>query len=169
MGIASELQRRVGDAVRFGVGLGDKATGRFKQAAGDLLGRPDLRRRGLEEEAKGAAKEDLVEQERREARVEAQAEARKREARDRAAEAARREFAQAERQVEREEARVDVQRTATTEAEREVEVLEQATDAESLERSHTRGELERRAAELGIQGRSRMSKREIAEAIVARS
>jgi uncharacterized protein YjbJ (UPF0337 family) len=47
------------------MGLGDKITGRVKQAAGDLSGDDELRRRGLEDERKGEAKEDLARAEER--------------------------------------------------------------------------------------------------------
>jgi uncharacterized protein YjbJ (UPF0337 family) len=42
------------------VSLIDKITGRTKQAAGDLVGDPGLRREGRQEERKGEAKEELV-------------------------------------------------------------------------------------------------------------
>ena len=41
------------------MGLQDKITGRVKQAAGDLLGDENLRARGLREERKGQAKDEL--------------------------------------------------------------------------------------------------------------
>ena len=56
------------------MGITDKVSGRAKQAAGDLTGNESLRRQGAQEERKGEAKEELVDEERRaeaaEARVE---------------------------------------------------------------------------------------------------
>lgn len=40
--------------------LGDKVTGRVKQAAGDLVDDPALKREGRKEEHKGDAKEELA-------------------------------------------------------------------------------------------------------------
>jgi uncharacterized protein YjbJ (UPF0337 family) len=44
------------------MGITDKITGRIKQAAGDLAGDDELRRKGVAEERKGAAREELVEE-----------------------------------------------------------------------------------------------------------
>jgi uncharacterized protein YjbJ (UPF0337 family) len=41
------------------MGIGDKVSGRVKQAAGDLTGNASLRREGAREERKGEAKEEL--------------------------------------------------------------------------------------------------------------
>jgi uncharacterized protein YjbJ (UPF0337 family) len=41
------------------MGIQDKITGRIKQAAGDLAGDDELRAKGLAEERKGEAKEEL--------------------------------------------------------------------------------------------------------------
>ena len=41
------------------MGIQDKITGRIKQAAGDLAGDEELRAKGLAEERKGEAKEEL--------------------------------------------------------------------------------------------------------------
>ena len=41
------------------MGIQDKITGRVKQAAGDLAGDSDLRAKGIAEERKGEAKEEL--------------------------------------------------------------------------------------------------------------
>jgi uncharacterized protein YjbJ (UPF0337 family) len=41
------------------MGIQDKITGRIKQAAGDLTGDEELRAKGLAEERKGEAKEEL--------------------------------------------------------------------------------------------------------------
>jgi uncharacterized protein YjbJ (UPF0337 family) len=43
------------------MGIGDKITGRAKEAAGDLADDASLRREGKQEEQKGEAKEDLAE------------------------------------------------------------------------------------------------------------
>jgi uncharacterized protein YjbJ (UPF0337 family) len=40
--------------------LTDKITGRFKKAAGELVDDPAMRRKGRQEERKGAAKEELA-------------------------------------------------------------------------------------------------------------
>jgi uncharacterized protein YjbJ (UPF0337 family) len=42
----------------------DKVVGRFKKAAGDVVGDPGLRRQGVIDERKGEAKEELHESER---------------------------------------------------------------------------------------------------------
>jgi len=41
------------------MGIQDKITGRIKQAAGDLTGDKELRAKGIAEERKGEAKEEL--------------------------------------------------------------------------------------------------------------
>jgi uncharacterized protein YjbJ (UPF0337 family) len=41
------------------MGIQDKITGRIKQAAGDLAGDDELRAKGIAEERKGEAKEEL--------------------------------------------------------------------------------------------------------------
>ena len=41
------------------MGIQDKITGRIKQAAGDLAGDSELRAKGVAEERKGEAKEEL--------------------------------------------------------------------------------------------------------------
>lgn len=43
--------------------IGDKVSGRVKQAAGDLTGDEDLKRQGGKEERKGDVKEDAAEAE----------------------------------------------------------------------------------------------------------
>jgi uncharacterized protein YjbJ (UPF0337 family) len=45
-------------------GLIDRITGRFKKAAGDLADDPQLRRKGIREERKADAKEELAEAQR---------------------------------------------------------------------------------------------------------
>jgi uncharacterized protein YjbJ (UPF0337 family) len=52
------------------MGIQDKITGRIKQAAGDLAGDSELRDKGIAEERKGEAKEELEQ-----ARAEADAKA----------------------------------------------------------------------------------------------
>ena len=47
------------------MGLKDKIGARIKKLAGDLTDDPSLRRKGRQEERKGEAKEELVEDERR--------------------------------------------------------------------------------------------------------
>jgi uncharacterized protein YjbJ (UPF0337 family) len=42
------------------MGIGDKISGRVKQAAGDLTGNEELHREGAQEERKGEAKEELA-------------------------------------------------------------------------------------------------------------
>ena len=42
------------------MGIGDKVTGKIKQAAGDLTGDKSMRRDGLKEERKGEAKDELA-------------------------------------------------------------------------------------------------------------
>ena len=42
------------------MGIGDKISGRVKQAAGDLAGSEELHREGKQEERKGEAKEELA-------------------------------------------------------------------------------------------------------------
>jgi uncharacterized protein YjbJ (UPF0337 family) len=47
------------------MGITDKLTGRVKQAAGDLLDNPSLRREGSKEERKGEAKDEMARAEER--------------------------------------------------------------------------------------------------------
>ena len=176
MGITDEITKRVRQvaedervrkATGAGVGFFDKATGRVKQTAGDVLGNERLRRQGRQEEVKGDLRDDLAEQRAREEKEKAEAEARARQARDQAADEAQRAFQRAERKVEAEEARVEAQERRTDAKAQAVEVMEKITDPDELEKSSTKPELEKRARELGIAGTSRMSKQELAEAIVA--
>ena len=67
----------------------------------------------------------------------------------------------AKRELREEQARAD--RKAD-----EVRALEYSTDADALARDFTRDQLYRRAEQLGIQGRSEMSKEELAEEITKR-
>jgi uncharacterized protein YjbJ (UPF0337 family) len=150
------------------MGIEDKISGRIKQAAGDLLGHEGLKRQGRQEERKADA-----ETEAREAKARADAEARraeeiKQEAEQRAASAARREFAKAEAQIEHEELRVDAA-DATAEAKaREARELELRTDPSELADARTREELYEEAQRLGVEGRSDMTKDELAAEITAR-
>jgi uncharacterized protein YjbJ (UPF0337 family) len=48
-----------------GMGLIDKASGKAKQVAGDLLDDPELHRKGKLDERKGEAKEELAEEDAR--------------------------------------------------------------------------------------------------------
>jgi uncharacterized protein YjbJ (UPF0337 family) len=57
------------------MGIEDKISGRVKQAAGDLLGRDDLKRKGAQEERKADAREEARE-------AQARADAKAAEARD---------------------------------------------------------------------------------------
>jgi len=45
------------------MGIGDKVSGRVKQAAGDLAGDEDTKRQGEKEERKGDAREEAAEAE----------------------------------------------------------------------------------------------------------
>ena len=175
MGITDEISKRVrqvaeDDRVRkatgAGVGIVDKATGRVKQTAGDLLNNERLRRQGRQEEVKGDLRDDLAEQRVREEKEKAEAEARARQARDEAADKAQRAFQQAERKVEAEEARVESEERRTDAKASAVETMEKLTDPVELERSSTKPQLEKQAQDLGITGYSRTTKRELAEAIV---
>src|SRR5919202_4934568 len=56
------------------MGIGDKLTGRFKQAAGDLAGNERLRREGVQEERKGEAKDELRREQERAQRTAAEVE-----------------------------------------------------------------------------------------------
>jgi dTMP kinase len=150
------------------MGIEDKISGRIKQAAGDLLGHDGLKRQGRQEERKADA-----EVEAKEAKARADAEARraeqiKQEAEQRAAAAARREFAKAEAQIEREEIRVDAADSVAAAKQREARELELRTDPVELAESSTREELYEEAQRLDIEGRSDMSKDELASEIVAR-
>jgi hypothetical protein len=150
------------------MGIQDKISGRVKQAAGDLLGHEGLKRQGRQEERKADA-----EVEAREAKARADAEAGraeqiKQEAEQRAAAAARREFAKAEAQIEREEIRVDAADAQADAKAREARELELRTDPVALADASTREDLYEEAQRLGIEGRSDMSKDELAAEIVAR-
>jgi uncharacterized protein YjbJ (UPF0337 family) len=103
------------------MGIEDKISGRVKQAAGDLLGKEDLRRQGAQEERKADAKRDARE-------AQAQADRKAAEARE----------------------------------------IELDTDPDKLAEAKTRDELMAEANRLGIDGRSDMTKEELAKEITAR-
>lgn len=92
------------------VGITDKATGRIKQAAGDLAGADSLKQEGRDEERKGEAKDELREDEARAEREQAKAEARKEEAQreaDRVAEQEDQRAAQQEDKAQRRAEKVE--------------------------------------------------------------
>jgi uncharacterized protein YjbJ (UPF0337 family) len=103
------------------MGIEDKISGRVKQAAGDLLGKEDLRRQGAQEERKADAKREARE-------AQAQADQKASEARE----------------------------------------MELHTDPDKLAEAKTRDELLDEAERLGIEGRSDMTKEELAQEITAR-
>ena len=169
MGLTDEIFRRGGQVLKAGPGIVDRASGTVKQVAGDILNRPGLRRQGTQEELKGEAKDDLAQREQAAEAERVRAEAVEEQATQRAAEAAKREFETAQRTVDAQEQRVEAMEAAAERKEREVEALETITDPDALAESSTRPELEDRARELGVTGRTNMSKRELAEAIVEHS
>jgi uncharacterized protein YjbJ (UPF0337 family) len=150
------------------VGIKDKVTGRLKQAAGDLLGDERLRRQGVEEERKGEAKEELSQAEERLAEEQEIAAAREEAARQRAAEAARREFEKADRDIESADTRVEAHEALADRKAAEVEELERRTEPRALAEEMTREELYEEARALGVEGRSDMTKEELAEEITRR-
>jgi uncharacterized protein YjbJ (UPF0337 family) len=150
------------------MGIEDKISGRIKQAAGDLLGHDGLKRQGRQEERKADAEEEA-----REAQVRADAEARRAEAKredaeQRAAAAARREFEKAQSEIDRDQARVEAADARADAKAAEVRDLELRTDPVELSESSTREELYEEARRLGIEGRSDMTKDELATEITAR-
>jgi len=150
------------------MGIEDKISGRIKQAAGDLLGHDGLKRQGAQEERKADAETEAREAEARADAEARRAEAKREDAEQRAAAAARREFEKADVEIKRDEARVQA---ADAEADRkaaEARDLELRTDPVELSDSRSREELYEEARELGIQGRSDMSKDELAAEITAR-
>jgi uncharacterized protein YjbJ (UPF0337 family) len=78
-----------------------------------------------------------------------------------------REGAQEERKGEAKDEREQAQAVAESKA-REAEALERKTNPDALAESSTREELEERAAALGVEGRSDMSKQELAKEITKR-
>ena len=82
-------------------------------------------------------------------------------------EALRREGLQEERKGDAKQELREQQARADRKAD-EVQSLEYATDPDALARDFTRDELYRRAEQLGIEGRSEMTKEELAEEITKR-
>jgi uncharacterized protein YjbJ (UPF0337 family) len=150
------------------MGIEDKITGRIKQAAGDLLGNDGLKRQGAQEERKADAEAEARDAQAR-ADAEAQrAELKREEAEQRAAAAARREFDKADAEIEREDARVAAADARADAKAAEARDLELKTDPIELADSSSHEDLYEEARRLGIQGRSEMSKDELAAEITAR-
>lgn len=147
--------------------LTDKISGRLKQAAGDLTGSEGLRRQGRQEERKADAKQELAAKEAELKATEARADVRRDSAERRAAEAARKEFAKAERDIQREEREVEAERAEAERRRAEVQDLEHRTDPSALQDDRTKDELYEEAQRLDIEGRSEMTKDELAAAITA--
>src|SRR4051794_22140610 len=150
------------------MGIEDKISGRIKQATGDLLGHDGLKRQGREEERQADA-----ESEAREAQARADAEARRADAKredaeQRAAAAARREFDKADAEISRDQARVQAADARADAKAQEARDLELRTDPVELSDSSSKEELYDEAQRLGIEGRSDMSKDELAAEITAR-
>jgi uncharacterized protein YjbJ (UPF0337 family) len=150
------------------MGIIDKITGRAKQAAGDIVGDESLRREGVQEERKGEAK-DALRREQARADVERErADAEQEAARQRAAGAAQREFDKSRERIDSEEARAEAAEARAERRAGEVEELEHRTDAGRLAEDRTREELYEEARELGVEGRSDMTKDELADEIRTR-
>jgi uncharacterized protein YjbJ (UPF0337 family) len=150
------------------MGIGDKITGRVKQAAGDLMGDDDLHREGAQEERKGEAKEEAAREEARAEQVAADAETRQEAAERRAEAAAEREFEKADREIEAEQARAEAAQSRAERKEGEVESLEHSTNPDALADDASRDDLYEEAQRLGIEGRSDMTKDELAEEVARR-
>jgi len=153
---------------RFVMGIEDKISGRIKQAAGDLLGHEGLKRQGRQEERKADAEAEAREAEARADAEARRAEVRREDAEQRAAAAARREFAKAEVEIERDQARVEEADARADAKAAEARELELRTDPVELSDSSSREDLYEEARRLGVQGRSAMSKDELAAEITAR-
>jgi len=147
------------------MGITDKITGRVKQAAGDILGDEDLHRQGTQEERKADAKAELEKERARAEAAEAEADQRTDAAEKRAASAARREFERANASIERDEAKAQAARERAQRKAEEVDALQLSTDPGRLAQAHTREELQEQARRLGIEGRSTMTKDELAAEI----
>src|SRR3954463_3834196 len=147
------------------MGLTDKITGRVKQAAGDLAGNDDLKRQGKQEERKGDAEQEQVRAEARAKAERTDAERKQEDARERAAQAAQREFDKADAETERQQERVGRAEAAAARKADEARGLERRTDSDALAEDTTREELYEKAQELDIEGRSDMTKAELAEAV----
>jgi uncharacterized protein YjbJ (UPF0337 family) len=150
------------------MGIGDKISGRVKQAAGDLTGNDDLQRQGAQEERKGEAEQEARKERIRAEATEQSAEERQEAAEERAAAAAKREFDKADRESQSEQARADAARERAERKEGEVEALEHSTDPGALKDDRTKEELYDRAQDLGVEGRSDMNKDELAEEVARR-
>lgn len=148
--------------------IGDKISGRIKQAAGDLTGSEALHREGKQEERKGDAKEEQARAEAAAERTERSAQQRQAEAEKRAEAAAEREFQKADAEIEDEQARVDAQRERADRKAAEVDSLERKTNPAAAADSATKEELYDRAQELDVPGRSDMNKDELAEEVSRR-
>ncbi len=140
------------------MGIGDKISGRIKQAAGDLAGNERLRRQGGQEERKGEAKEELVEREIQAERQEARAERAE-------ADAAR----QARAVAEREEAKVEQAHARADAKASEIDQLDRNTSPGRLEDERSKDELYEDAQALDVPGRSDMNKDEPADEVRRRS
>lgn len=151
------------------MGIDDKISGRIKQAAGDLLGHDGLKRQGAQEERKADAEVEAREAEARADTEARRAELRREEAEQRAAAAARREFEKASSEIERDQARVEAADSRAEQKAAEARDLELRTDPVALAEAHTKEELYDQAQRLGIEGRSDMTKDELAAEITART
>jgi uncharacterized protein YjbJ (UPF0337 family) len=149
--------------------IGDKISGRVKQAAGDLLGSDALHREGKQEERKGEAKQEQARAEVRAEQTERSAEQRQEQAEKRAEAAAEREFQKADAEIEDEQARVDAERRRADAKAAEVDSLERKTNPDAVAASETKDELYEQAQELDVPGRSDMTKDELAEEVSRRS
>jgi ribonuclease E len=151
------------------MGIGDKISGRVKQAAGDLLGSESLHREGKQEERKGDAKEEQARAEARAEQAEQTAEERQEAAERRAEAAAEREFEKADREAEQEQARVEAEQAKAERKAEEVADLEAKTDPDELAARKSKDELYDDAQDLGVRGRADMSKEELADEVSRRS
>jgi uncharacterized protein YjbJ (UPF0337 family) len=150
------------------MGIEDKITGRIKQAAGDLLGHDGLKRQGAQEERKADAQTEAREAEARADAEASRAQAKREDAEQRAAAAARREFEKADVEIQRDQARVEAADATANAKAAEARDLELRTNPTELANSSTREDLYEEAKRLDIEGRSEMSKDELAAEITAR-
>ena len=168
MGLTDQLKKGAEGVIKGGAGAADIATGTVKTVAGGVLGKTGLRRQGEQEQRKGEAKDDLAAQQAKVQTEQERADELAAAERDRAAKKAQAEFARAERAIERKQKTVEAEKNKVSSKTREVSALENATDPDKLVAASTRAELDEKAKDLGVTGRGRMSKRELAEAIVAK-
>ena len=150
------------------MGIEDKISGRIKQAAGDLLGHDGLKRQGAQEERKADAETEAREAKARADAEASRAQAKREDAEQRAAAAARREFEKADVEIQRDQARVDAADSAANAKAAEARDLELRTNPTELADSSTREDLYEEAKRLDFEGRSEMSKEELAAEITAR-